>query len=95
MVYDGKDGPSRRDPARRHDAGANPTAAGAGSVRLPASSVEPVYGLSPDVPVITQHGTALKPGRSRLPVRVPGQLLHPLLRRSSWDGRCGRAGSSV
>ncbi|MGH8918398.1 MAG: hypothetical protein ACRD0H_08685 [Actinomycetes bacterium] len=51
--------------------------------------------MSPDVPVITQHGTALKPGRSRLPVRVPGQLLHPLLRRSSWDGRCGRAGSSV
>jgi hypothetical protein len=43
----------QRDPSKETSGhpGADPWAAGACSVRLPASSVEPVYGLSPDVQV--------------------------------------------
>lgn len=85
-------------------------AAGASSVRLPLSSVEPVYGLVPHVLVgkvngYPDHGcpapqhqrrrSALPSEHISLPVRLPGQHLHPQLRRSSWDGPSGRAGSNA
>jgi hypothetical protein len=84
-------------------------AAGASSVRLPLSSVEPVYGLDPHVLVgkanhypndgrpAPQHQrprSTLPPEHISLPVRLPDQYLHPQLRRSSWDGPSGRARSS-
>ncbi|MGH4002150.1 MAG: hypothetical protein ACRDTJ_32315, partial [Pseudonocardiaceae bacterium] len=103
MVEHGFDRPSRREAAGLLDgAGADPRAAGVGSVRLPASTVEPVRGLNSGVLVVTlndhyldrshpaprhrQHGIIGQRDRSNLPVRVPGQQLHPRLRRSSWDG---------
>jgi hypothetical protein len=79
--------------------------AGAFSVRLPVST-----GLDPQVMVgkvnhypdrdrpASQHQrlrSALPPEHIILPVRLPGQHLHPQLRRSSWDGPSGRAGSNV
>jgi hypothetical protein len=82
-------------------------AAGASSVRLPPSSVEPVYGLDPHVlegkvnhypdhgRLAPQHQrcrSILPPEHISWPVRLPGQHLHPQLRRSSWDGPSGRAG---
>jgi hypothetical protein len=80
------------------------------SVRLPLSSVEPVYGLSPDVPVSRsdhypdrgrpasrheQHRGALQSEHISPPVRLPGQHPHPPLRRPPRDGLSGRAGSSA
>ena len=85
-------------------------AVGASSVRLPLNSVEPVYGLDPDVlvgkvkrspdcgrpaPQHQRRRSILPPEHLSLPVRLPGQHLNPQLRRSSWDGPCGRAGSNV
>lgn len=85
-------------------------AADASRVRLPLSSVEPVHGLDPHVSVgkvnhyldygrpAPQHQrrrSALPPEHISLPVRLPGQHLHPQLRRSSWDGPSGRAGSNA
>jgi hypothetical protein len=85
-------------------------AAGVSSVRLPLSSVEPVYGLDPDALVgkvkrspdcgrpAPQHQrlrSILPPEHISLPVRLPGQHLHPQLRRSSWDGPSGRAGKDA
>jgi hypothetical protein len=82
-------------------------AAGASSVRLPLSSVEPVYGLEPHVlegkvnhypdhgRPATQHQrcrSLFLPEHISLPVRLPGQHLHPQLRRSSWDGPSDRGG---
>jgi hypothetical protein len=85
-------------------------AAGASSVRLPLSSVEPVYGLDPYVlagkvncdpdrgrpaPQHQRRRSIFPPEHISLPVRLPGQHLHPQLRRSSWDGPSGRSGSSA
>lgn len=85
-------------------------AAGAPSVRLPLSSVEPVYGRNPHVLVAEfnhysdrghpasqhpQRRSTLQPEHILLPVRLPGQHLHPQLRRAPWDGLSGRAGSSA
>lgn len=85
-------------------------AADASRVRLPLSSVEPVYGLDPRVlvgkvnyyldygrpaPQHQRRRSALPPGHISLPVRLPGQHLHPRLRCSSWDGPFGRAGSNA
>jgi hypothetical protein len=85
-------------------------AAGASSVRLPLGSVEPVHGLDPDALVgkvnhYPDHGRSapqhqrrrsiLPPEDISLPVRLPGQHLHPQLRRSSWDGSSGRAGRNA
>jgi hypothetical protein len=86
-------------------------AAGAPSVRLPLSSVEPVYGQNPHVlaaakfgrypdrgrpaPHHQQRRSTLRPEHISLPVRLPGEHLHPQLRRSSWVGPSGRAGSSA
>ena len=85
-------------------------AAGASGVRLPLSSVEPVYGLAPHLRVgkathYPDHGrpaqqhqrrrSILPPEHISLPVRLPGQHLHPQLRRSSWDGPSRRAGSNA
>lgn len=82
-------------------------AVGASSVRLPLNSVEPVCGLDPDAlvgkvnrspdcgrlaPQHQRRRSILPPEHLSLPVRLPGQHLHPQLRRSSWDGPCGRAG---
>lgn len=79
-------------------------------VRLPLSSVELVYGLDRHVLVgkvnhcldygcpasqHQRHRSALPPGHFSLPVRLPGQHLHPQLRRSAWDGPSGRAGSNA
>jgi hypothetical protein len=84
-------------------------AAGASSVRLPLSSVEPMYGLDPHVLVgkvnpDPDHGRPAPPHRQRrsifpldhisLPVRLPRQHQHPHLRRSSWDGT-GRSGRNA
>ena len=84
-------------------------AADAPCVRLPLSSVEPVYGLDTHVLMArfnhypdcgrpdSQHQrrrSALPPEHISLPVRLPGQYLHPQLRRS-WDGPSGRAGSNA
>ena len=85
-------------------------AAGAPCVRLPLSSVEPVYGRNPHVlvaefnhdpdrgrpaPQDQQRWSTLRPERTSLPVRLPGEHMHPQLRRSSWDGPSGRGGSSA
>jgi hypothetical protein len=85
-------------------------AAGASSVRLPLSSVEPVYGLDPDALVgkvnrypdrghpAPQHQrlrSILPPEHINLSVRLLGQHLHPHLRRSSWDRSSSRAGSNT
>jgi hypothetical protein len=85
-------------------------AAGVSSVRLPLSSVEPVYGLDPHVLVgkvnhYPDHGrpspqhqlrrSILPSEHTSLPVRLPGQHLHPQLRRSSWDGPSDRAGRNA
>lgn len=85
-------------------------AAGASSVRLPLGSVEPVYGLDPCVlagkvnhypdhgrstPQHQRRRSILPPEHISLPVRLPGQHLHPQLRRSSWDGSSGRAGRNA
>jgi hypothetical protein len=84
-------------------------AADASRVRLPLSSVEPVYGLDPHVvgkvnhyldygrpaPQHQRRRSALPPEHISLPVRLPGQHLHPQLRRSLWDGPSGRAGSNA
>ncbi len=104
------DGQSR-EAAGLDGRGENPRAAGTASVRLPASSVEPVYGLSPTLlvakssgsypdpdrpaPRHEQHWTTFQYDRTRLPVRLPGQHLHPQLRRPSWEGSSSRAGSSA
>jgi hypothetical protein len=85
--------------------------AGAPSVRLSLSRVEPVYGLNsrvlaaakfgryPDrgrpAPQHQQRRRTLRPERTSLPVRLPGEHLHPQLWRSSGDGPSGRAGSSA
>ena len=76
-------------------------AAGASSVWLPLSSVEPKYGLDPHVLVgkinlDPDHERQALPHRQRrrifpldhisLPVRLSRQRQHPHLRRSSWDG---------
>lgn len=81
-------------------------AARASSVRLPLSSVEPMYGLDPHVLVgkvnpEPDHGRPAPPHRQRrnlfpldhisLLVRLSRQHLHPPLHCSSWDG----AGRSV
>jgi hypothetical protein len=113
MVEDGGGGgdQSCRVAVCLDDAGADPRTAGAPCVRLPANSVEPVYGLLPGLVVATVSDHDLDRGhlasrhrlrrsagaseRTRLPVRVPGQYLHPGLRRWSWDGPCGRAGSGA
>lgn len=115
VVKHGFDRPSRSEAAGLlGDAGADPRAAGVRSVRLPASTVEPVQGLNSGVLVVTlndhyldrghpaprhrqhgQHGVTGQRDRSSLPVRVPGQQLHPRLRRSSWDGPWGCAGGSA
>jgi hypothetical protein len=83
-------------------------AADAPSVRLPLSSVEPMYGLSSQVlvaesnqapgrgrpvPQHQQRGSTLHPERTSLPVRLPGQYVHPQLRHPPWP--TGRAGSSA
>lgn len=102
---------SRREVPGDLDARADPKAAGAPSLRLPASSVERADGLRPDLLVATvsdhhfdrgrpgprhpQRWTTLQPEHASLPVRLPGQHLHPLLRRPRWDGSSGRAGSSA
>jgi hypothetical protein len=85
-------------------------AAGVPSVRLPLSSVEPVYGLDPHVLVgkvnhYPDHGrpspqhqlrwSILPSEHTSLAVRLPGQHLYPQLRRSSWDGPSGRAGRNA
>jgi hypothetical protein len=85
-------------------------AADAPSVRLPPSNVEPVYWLNPHTvvaefdhyphrgrptPQDQQRRSTLRTERTSLPVRLPGEHLHPQLRRSSWDGPSGRAGSSA
>lgn len=83
-------------------------AAGAPSVQLPLSSVEPVYGLNPHglvanhyperdhpTPQHQRRRSALPPEHISLPVRLPGQHLHPQLGCSSWDGPSGQAGSNV
>ena len=79
-------------------------AAGACSVRLPLSSVEPMYGLDPHV--LTgkvnpdpHHGRPVPPHQQSrsifsldhisLPVGLSRQHLHTHLRHSSWDGICG------
>jgi hypothetical protein len=85
--------------------------AGAPSVRPSLSRVEPVYGLNsrvlaaakfgryPDcgrpAPQHQQRRRTLRPERTSLPVRLPGEHLHPQLWRSSGDGPSGRAGSST
>ncbi len=85
-------------------------AADAPNVRLPLSSVEPVYGLNPHVlvakvnhysdrgrpaPQDQRRRSTLHPERISLPVRLPGEHLHPQLRRPSWGGPCSRAGGSA
>ena len=83
-------------------------ATGAPSVRLPLSSVEPVYGLNPRVLVANHYPErgrpAPQPQRRRsalplehisLPVRLPGQHLHPQLGCSSWDSPSGQGGSNT
>jgi hypothetical protein len=93
--------------AYSHTELATTRAPGAPSVRLPLSSVEPTYGLNSHVLVTKvnhypdrgrpaprdQH--TLRPERTSLSVRLPGEHLHLQLRRSSWDGPSGRAGSSA
>jgi hypothetical protein len=84
--------------------------AGASSVRLPLSSVEPVYGLDLDAlvgkvnhypdrgrpaPQHQRRRSILPPEHISLPVRLPGQHLHPQLRRLSWDGPSDRAGRNA
>ena len=81
-------------------------ATGASSVRLPLSSVEPMYGLNLHVLVSRvnpdlHHGRAAPPHWQRrsvfpldhisVPVRLSRRHLHLHLRRSSWDG-IGRLG---
>jgi hypothetical protein len=85
-------------------------AAGAFSVRLLLSSVEPVYGLDPHVVVgrvnhCSDHGRPARPHQRRqsilppkhlnVPVHLLGQHLHPQLRYSWWDGSSGRAGRNA
>ena len=80
------------------------------SVRLPLSSVEPVYGLDLHVLVgkvndYPNHGrpapqhqrprSTLPPEHISLPVRLPGQHLNPQLRRTPCGGPFGRAASSA
>ena len=84
-------------------------AAGASSVRLPLSRVEPMYGLDSRVLVgkinpDLDHGRAVPPHRQRrrifpldhisLPLRLSHQHQHPHLRRSWWDGT-GRSGRNA
>lgn len=77
-------------------------------VRLPLRSVEPGCERNPYVLAAAkfnhypdrgrpapQHRNTLRPERSSLPVRLPGEHLHPQLRRSSWDCPSGRAGNSA
>lgn len=96
MVVDG-DVRLCRDAVVLDDPGSDLRAAGAGDVRLPASSVEPVVGLTCAVRVAglsdpdtgqnppayqwQQRGSSLQPEGTSLPVRVPGAHLHPQLRR--------------
>ena len=85
-------------------------AADASRVRLPLSTVEPVYGLDPRVLVgkvnryrdygrpAPQHQrprSILPPEHISLPVRLPGQHLHPQLRRTPCGGPSGRTASSA
>lgn len=93
------------------DVGVDPRRAGAVCVWLPANSVEPVYGPLSGLVVAAVSDHHLDRGhvalrhrlrwsagaseRTRLPVRAPGQHLHPGLCRWSWDGPCGRAGSGA
>lgn len=99
---------TRRKAAGLDDPGADHSAAAVRSVRLPDSSVEPVYGLNPPVLLANlsdyhpdygrpapQHRSTLQPDRISLPARSPGQHLHPQLRRPSSDGPCAPAGSST
>lgn len=80
-------------------------AAGASSVQLTLSSVEPMYGLDPHVLVgkvnpDPDHGRPAPPHQRRQSIlspeqiSFPGQRLHPHLRRSSWDG-IGRLGRNA
>ncbi len=105
VVKDGCDAPSRGEAAFLDDPGA-PRAVGARDVRLPASSVEPVDGLTCAVRVARlgdhglnpgqQRGSTLQPEGTSLPVRVPGAHLHPRLRRPpSGAGPSSRAGSQA
>jgi len=84
-------------------------AAGASSVRLPLSSVEPMYGLDPHVlvgkanpdpdhgrptPPHWQRRSIFPPDHISLPVRLSCQHQHPHLGRSSWYG-IGRLGRNA
>lgn len=91
------------------DLGADSHVAGARDVRLPASSVEPVAGLTCASRVdrlsdhdadrgrsARQRGSILQPEGTSLPVRIPGTHLHPRLRRpASWVAPSTRAGSQA
>jgi hypothetical protein len=57
---------------------------GARRIALPVSSVEPA----------TQYRVTVQRERVSLPVRIPGQYLHPRLRRPPLASPWGRAGSS-
>lgn len=65
--------------------GADPTAVGARSVRLPRSSFEPV----------SLRWATLQPERTSLPVRSPGLHMHPQLHRTLLVESVGPAGSSA
>lgn len=65
--------------------GADPTAVGARSVRLPRSSFEPV----------SLRWATLQPERTSLPVRSPGLHMHPQLRRTLLVEPVGPPGSSA
>ncbi|MGH3711592.1 MAG: hypothetical protein ACRDRQ_26600, partial [Pseudonocardiaceae bacterium] len=63
MADDGSAGESRREAAGLpDDAGADPGKAGVRSVRLPASTVEPVHGLNSGVLVVTLNDHCLDRG---------------------------------
>jgi hypothetical protein len=107
MVEDDGGDQSYRVAVGLDDAGDEPSAAGAPWVRQPESSVEPVYGTGTGLLVVTvsdrgrltprqqRRISPRAPDRSSLPIRVPSVHLHPRLRRRSWDGLSGRAGSSA
>jgi len=56
MFEDGFDDQARRETMGLDDVRTDPGAAGVRSIRLSASGVESVYGLSPDLPALsTEH----------------------------------------
>lgn len=65
----------------------NRRALGAQSIRLPASTVEPI-----PIPLLRMTP---QPDRASLPVRSPGQHLHPCLCRSALVDLSHRARSSA